>query len=137
MPTCCIPLYSSAQNATEECSPSEKDVCDNLSEIDVNVRGYYSPDQNLTEECSPSEKDVCENISEFLINVRNNYNILLLNICHLVPKIDEVRLWLLNETAPNIAYFCETFLSEEVPDSLLLVVIDCIVEIVKGKLEGA
>ena len=80
------------------------------------------------------KKDVRENTLEIVVNVRGNCKTSFQNISHFVPKIDEARLWLLSETAPNIACFARDIF--EVPNSLLLVVIDCIVAIVKGKLEG-
>ena len=50
-----------------------------------------------------------------------NLTIMFHNICHIVPKIDEIRILLSDRNAPSIACFCETFLTDTVPDSFLSV----------------
>ena len=44
-----------------------------------------------------------------------------LNIRHIVPKIDEIRILLSNEKCPDILGMCETFLKKNNPDSQLCV----------------
>ena len=46
-----------------------------------------------------------------------------LNIRHIVPKIDEIRILLSNEKCPGILGMCETFLKKNNPESQLCVVI--------------
>ena len=42
-----------------------------------------------------------------------------LNICHLMPKLDEIKLMLSNVNSPDILGLCETFLHENIDDNCL------------------
>ena len=44
-----------------------------------------------------------------------------LNVCHLLPKLDEVKLLLNDQCSVNILGLCETFLNDQVDDKELLI----------------
>ena len=75
-------------------------------------------DSNITEE---SQLTVSNNLSESVSFpfASKGLHICNLNIRHVLPKINDIRLLLSNDKCPDIMGVCETYLQNQHPDSLL------------------
>ena len=93
-----LPSGQPRSSVTVKCAPTDKIT-----------RSYQEP--NYGSSCSGNFTDF-----EF---ISKGLHISDLNVRHLLPKIDELRIMLASKNGPDIFGLCETFLNQNIPDNLL------------------
>ena len=93
-----LPSGQPRSSATVKCAPTDKIT-----------HSYQEP--NYGSSCSGNFIDF-----EFNTKVLHISN---LNVRHLLPKLDELRIMLASKNGPDIFGLCETFLNQNIPDNLL------------------
>lgn len=104
--------HVSSIDQTTDAVPESDDLDD--ASLSDNSNSFVSVESQSTIENKSNEQD-------FFTFSSKGLHICNLNIRHILPKIDEIRILLSNDNCPDILGMCESFLGKHHPDSLISV----------------
>ena len=87
---------------------------DQISPFNFNTDASFSSSSDL-----PSEIDHCQ--SSDLIFKSKCLHFCNLNVHHIAPKIDELRISMAHDNCPDILGMCETFLTDSISDDQIAI----------------